>query len=92
MVRDVVTVITKLLFLCEFALVEWIEDRGILEYRISPANQDFGIVSFGNEHTVLIVEIDRFEFQTVIFLGLGKMPLQGDRPCKKKRRGNEGSF
>jgi hypothetical protein len=34
-----------------------------------------GIVSLGNEHTVLIVRVDGFKSQTAFFLGLGKMPL-----------------
>ena len=92
MVGDVVAVITKLVLLGQFALVEWIEDGGISEHRISPADKHPGVVSLGNEHAVLIVQADRFESQPVIFLGLGKMPLQCAGACENKRRGNQCSF
>jgi hypothetical protein len=91
-VSDVVAVIAKLVFLGQFALIERIKVRGISEHRISPANKHLGIVSLGNENTVLIVQADRFESQAALFRGLGKVPLQGARPCENKRRGNQCSF
>lgn len=86
-IADIIVIVTELLLLRSGVLLQRIEYRHVRQHRIAPADQDIGIVAFGEVMLLVDPGSDLLEWETAVRL---RLCAAGSRDRKRTNRRGDG--